>query len=377
MKKLTLFFLVMVFAVSSKADDVTAVANWKFPIYDWMQTDSLEAEADQAKYIRAAIKATQAPANFDAASADFDAVWDVAGTEFTLGGIPEKRIAKAGVDNGPADFTGAFKVIYDDYSIYVLIKCTDEDINNKDVVEIAWAQDLRIQAIADRALAQGAKKSNAYMRFAAFGGLKATFTASAFRDAMLINFDAAGIGSVDWAGTNALLAANLLVDDKGATTGSGVVKRIITIGFPALTGVFRPDFDVDIWKNLNAGKGISFDMKYNDYDTADPKSANNEDQTGSYWWNARTDEAWYLTWHAGFLAPDVPSAVKNPDATKSIFVNKTATKIELSELANGTIYNLAGKQIKEFRNVTEVNISDLAKGVYIVKANGETMKIVK
>lgn len=386
MRTLTLLSLFTIFSLSAKADDATIVANWQLPIYTWLQKDSVTDAAQQAQYARTEAKATLAPANFDAPLADFDATWAVAGTEFILGGTAANIIVdnnSTGVANGANDFTGSFKLMYDEYNIYLLVKYTDDDLQDADGIEIAWQQDLVIPAVLARTEALSAKKSWAYTRFSAFGGFKGSFTQTAFNNAMMINFDATGKGTVNWGGTTPILTNNLLVDNKsgGKLTGAGTVKQIITIGFPALTGEARPDFDVNIWKALNGGKGISFDIKYGDYDAADPKfidsKGRSKDQKAGYWWSATSNDAYYLTWHAGFLAPDVKSAVKELGLAKSIFGKRTENKIVLTEMANASVYNLTGKQVKELSNVTEINISDLKKGVYMIRVNGETLKIVK
>jgi len=59
------------------------------------------------------------------------------------------------------------------------------------------------------------------------------------------------------------------------------------------------------------------------------------------------------------------------------FAKITATQIELSTPANVTVYNALGKQIIDAKNATIVNVSNLSKGAYIVRANGQSQKFVR
>ena len=185
-------------------------------------------------------------------------------------------------------------------------------------------------------------------------------------------------GTINWGGTNSILTSNLFLDDR-STAGSNTVKQIITIGFAALTGEARLNFDNAIWKALNGGKGISLDLKVNDVDKDD---ALNADATpvkkpAEYWWNTTNNDAYALTAYAGYLKVGYITGLQTTALAKSIFERVTPNQIQLNQMANVTIYNILGAQVLSKRNVNQVDLSNLNRGIYIIRANNESLKIVR
>jgi hypothetical protein len=298
MKKLFTFLFVALFGVTSlfaqapDAGDAAYVAGWTAPIPSWWAP--LPAEVPVRKQAIAT-----ATSSFDAVTCNFDAEWaKIAGEPNKLGDAGS-RLGLAASDKGDADFSGSFKVTYDDATIYVLLQYTDDDVTGNETVEIAWAPYLKINAPDLAALPQAW-----YARYTQFGGYKATFKPTGFDAAMMID---GSTGGVNWGGTNDLLSTSLFMDDHSAI-GSSTKKYIYSISFSALTGEARPDFNTDIWQALNDGKGITFDMKVNDVDADD---AFNTDATpvqkpAEYWWNTKSNDCYALTTYAGFLSSGVP-----------------------------------------------------------------------
>jgi hypothetical protein len=148
---------------------------------------------------------------------------------------------------------------------------------------------------------------------------------------------------------------------------------IYTIGFPALTGVQRPDFDTNIWRALEGGKGISFDIKVNDLD-GDEATAG---ASAAYWWSSTNNLGYALNYYTGFLGLKVPTSVKNIQDLPSIFGAVTANHIELTSSANIDIYSVTGKSVKSLKNVSRIDLSTLNPGAYIVKANNQVLKVIR
>ena len=383
MKTLTSFFVFVFISVSTlfAVEDATYVANWKLPIYSWLDKEGVVPTVGIDAYPRMTITADSVPANgFDGATGDFDAAWNSIPGDGNVIGSDGHILGLAASAKGTADFTGAFKVLFDEYNMYVLLKYTDDEIVGTESYEIMWAQDFKIDALVEKTKADAALQYYGYSRYAAFGGMKASFTPTTFNNSMLINFDGGGTGAIAWSATSASLSANLFVDNKGATTGAGVVKKVITIGYPALTGEQRPNFDVNIWRALNAGKGISFDLKVVDIDTDDAfnSDATPKQKPAEYWWNATHNSGYLCTWYSGFLAPKLKTntALKNV-ATSTVFSKITADKVELNEATTISIYSISGKQLKEMHNVAEVDLTDLEKGAYVLRAKGQTLKVIR
>lgn len=355
--------------------DAAFVKDWKFPIGWWFPNQPLPEEGID-NYPRKEASASKI-GNFDAENADFDAEWaKIAGDGNKLG-EEGSRLGLAASDKGDADFTGAFKAFCDESNIYILLQYTDDDVTGNETLELAWAPYLKIDAPEVEGIPQAW-----YARYQQFGAYKATFKTTGFDAAMIVtgsgpNEDGSN-GLLEWGGTNDILANYLFLDDHTAV-GSKTVKQIITIGFPALTGEARPEFNLAIWSALNDGKGISFDMKLNDVDTDD---ALNADETpvqkpAEYWWNSTNNDAYAVTWYAGFLKVGGTVGVQQVKIGTSIFERVTPNEILFNKTANVAVYNILGSQIMLKRDVTRLDLSGLKTGVYIIRANNESLKVVR
>jgi hypothetical protein len=361
-------------AASAPVDgDAAYVANWKFPIGWWFPNQAVPAEGIE-NYPRKVAK-TGVVTSFDAQTANFDTEWArISGN----GNAIANQLGLNASHKGAEDFKDAsFKAFADGSNIYILLQYTDDDVTGNETVEVAWAPYFKINApeVEGNPVAW-------YARYRQFGAYKATFKKTGFDAAMIVKGGGTGSdgsnGSLSWGGTNDTLSNNLFLDDKTAA-GSKTVKQIITIGFPALTGEARPDFNMDIWKALNGGKGISFDLKVNDVDTDD---ALNSDATpvqkpAEYWWNSTNNDAYAVTYYAGFLAVGNTVGFKQLDKTNSIFQTVTPDRIQLKQVANVAIYNALGAQIVSKRNVNQIDLSNLNRGIYIIRANNESLKVVR
>jgi len=355
--------------------DAAFVANWQLPIDWWFAGVNAPAEGIEA-YPRTQATSTMV-AGFDAATADFDAAWASAGTAFNIGGAAGNRLGLAKSDNGAADFTGSFKSLYDDNNMYILVQWTDDNVTGTESAEIALSPYFKLD-VTDRTDFPTAW----YTRWSQFGANKLAFKKTGFDAAMMVNFNDTigsanlGKGTINWGGTTPTLTNNLFVDDKTAPA-SKTVKWIITIGYPVLTGSQRPDFNKTIWAGLNGGKGISFDLKVNDIDEDDELNADETPvaKPAEYWFSSTNNDAWMSTIYAGFLAPASPNAVKKVEMNN--FAKITANTIELSAPADVKVYNTIGKQIIDVKNASVVNISNLSKGAYIIRANNQTQKFIR
>ncbi|MDP4270884.1 MAG: T9SS type A sorting domain-containing protein [Bacteroidota bacterium] len=78
--------------------------------------------------------------------------------------------------------------------------------------------------------------------------------------------------------------------------------------------------------------------------------------------NSAGDPRWYY---------DVTAAV-NSAKSKGITITVLDGKIQLSEAANAEIINISGKAVKSVTDVQTISTSDLATGIYIVKATNAT-----
>lgn len=387
----TFMYVSTIFAVVPTAfqKDSALVSNWAIPTFGNCPTKWNIVVPNIDTYPRATAIADSI-GNFDSNGGNFDTYWTQLSQQGVSGaGYPiAQAVMNPGSNNGPADFTGAYKVAYDANNIYILLKYTDDSYQGTESVEIMWAPDFGIPALlAKLPLVQ----QNAYARYAQFGGYKATYTPTAFSAAFMIDFTAAGVFNFNWGGTNNILTNNLFVDSKSTPNvgSAGVIKTIYTIGFPALTGGAygpalnaRPNFDTKIWRTINAGKGISFDIKVVDTDANDALSNANPPKPLSteYWWNSSVNDGWAETYYSGFLQirPKATTGVESVHADKpAIFGNVNSNQIQLTQVANVEVYNSIGKRVISLKNVNSVDLSNLNKGVYIIRANNETLKFFR
>jgi len=308
MRKLFTFLIVATLSMlhGFAQTDAEITAKWQFPI-DWWFPNAPVPEGGIENYPRSQAMA-EMRTGFNAATAKFDEVWaSVAGNGNVIGSTAGHILGLPASNKGADDFKdAAFKVIYDESNMYILLQWTDDDVTGNESAELCLAPYFKLD-VDD--------KAQWYSRYSQFGANKLQFNNKGFSAAMMVNFDADGKGSINWGGTTETLTNNLFLDDK-SVAGTKTVKWIITIGYPALTGEYRPDFSVDSWKALNGGKGISFDMKVNDVDTDD---AFNTDATpvqkpAEYWWSSTSNDAWQSNMYAGFLGAKSSTSGGQTDA---------------------------------------------------------------
>jgi hypothetical protein len=377
MKTLFTFLFIALLSVSGLVaqdeGDAAYVINWKFPIGWWFPNQPVPAEGIDA-YPRKAVKASEI-VGFDAKAADFDAEWaKIPGA----GNALANQFGLNASHKGANDFKdAAFKAVCDNANIYILLQYTDDDVTGSETIEIGWAPYLKINApdVEGNAVAW-------YARYRQFGAYKASFKNTGFDAAMVVKGGGPAAdgsnGNLNWGTTNDTLSNNLFLDNHTAS-GSKTVKQIITIGFAALTGDARPDFNVDIWKAINGGKGISFDIKVNDVDGDDELNADATpvQKPAEYWWNSTSNDCYAVTFYAGFIGVGGPVGIHQTQMAKSIFERVTPNLVQFNKIANVTIYNILGAQVISKRNVNQIDLSGLNRGIYIIRANNESLKIVR
>lgn len=368
-----LFLFLSANFIIAQSDDA-AVQGWVFA--PWMKYN-IPAEGIEA-YQRYSVLADTVPNNFDPINGNFDLFWT--STVNTQNAMAH-QLGLAASDHGASDFEGSFKVLYDNNNIYIMIKANDDDITGNEIIELMWAPYLRVNSTLDGIDKNSLRDpSRFYMRFSDFGAYKIVIKSTGFSDAMIVasnpaNFNIVGI---NWAGTNNLISANTIFVDEKTEAGTKVIKKIVTIPFTALTGIARPDFNTSIWRSLNGGKGISFDIKFTDVDTDDALNTATPavQKPAEYWWNTTHNDGYAVTYLSGFVGLKTLTGLNQISVQNSIFEKVTKTNIYLRKTSDIVIYNLVGKSMLSLNNVNRINLKTLKSGVYIVRANNETLKVV-
>jgi len=381
MKTLFSFFVVallsatVAFGQAPDADDAAYIDGWKLPIA-WFP--NFVAPVGGVDAISRTQVLVDSIADFDYQGCVFDDVWaGISGAGSTI----THNTGNVSSDNGSSDFTGAFKVLYDNTSIYILLKYTDDDVTGMEQVEIMWAPYLKINAPDVKNSSTGADiPSSCYVRYSNFGAYKATFNSTGnspgFVSAMSVT-GSTGVSTLAWGATPADLVNNLDVSDYTAPA-SHTIRQIYAIPYVALWSDARGDFNTNVWKQISGGMGLSFDMKINDPDSNDPTTADaNGKKSGEYFWNSTSNDGYAVTWYSGFLMPRVTTGIEQVKSENSIFGVITTNQIQLKNPANVTVFNSIGKKIMAVENSDKINVSNLGKGVFIIKVNNETKKFVR
>jgi len=346
------------------------------------------------------------------ATLDFDAVYATLGTANVFESKANGNTCneRPWNDISVTDFVGEWKAAYDDGFLYIFLKYADDIDTGGETVEVMWSNAFKIDAPdtitsvrnvsgSTASVINGVYQLNStdstalYWRFEQFGGYKAAFTVAAgFRDAMVLSggargtAGAPGVHSCNYAAKPALLSDNLAFFNKTDVATPLLKKHIMKIGFAAFTGIYRPDFNNDLWNTLNNNRGLSFEISVKDLDgdeISDPATptATKKEAAGYFWNNKmgwqKSPDVWTTNQYAGFLKNDVASGLKKIDGTSSIFSKVTSSRIELTSNANVLVFDAMGKLYRNNSNTNFVDLSNFSKGVYLVRANNEIVKIVR
>jgi hypothetical protein len=341
------------------------------------------------------------------ASLDFDAVYATLGTANVFESKANGKVCneRPWNDINATDFVGEWKAAYDDGFLYVFLKYADDIDTGAETVEVMWSNAFKIDApdtittvrnlagstpsvINGRYQLNSTDSTALFWRFAQFGGYKAAFTVTnGFKDAMEVVGGPKGASTSSYTARPDILVNNLAFFNKTDVATPLLKKHIMKIGFGAFTGIYRPDFNNDIWNTLNNNRGLSFEISVKDLDNdevIDPAlPTSTKKEAAGYFWNNKmgylnSPDVWYTNQYAGFLKNDVVSGLKNTIGTaNSIFSKQTSERIDLNRNANVIIFNALGKSVKSINNTNFVNLSSLSKGVYVIRANNEVVKIVR
>ena len=65
------------------------------------------------------------------------------------------------------------------------------------------------------------------------------------------------------------------------------------------------------------------------------------------------------------------------EASFNIYPNPTNSVLNFNSIITGRLYSVLGNEVLRFNNKSEIDISHLTKGVYFLKTNGSTIRILK
>ncbi|HET6558445.1 MAG TPA: T9SS type A sorting domain-containing protein, partial [Prolixibacteraceae bacterium] len=121
------------------------------------------------------------------------------------------------------------------------------------------------------------------------------------------------------------------------------------------------------------------DLKVNDVDADDAMNTDDPPvaKPAEYWWNTTSNDAYAVTYYAGFLSAGGTVGIWERALANSIFERVTPNFIQFNKMANVAVYNILGAQVMAKKDVSRLDLSNLNRGIYIIRANGESRKIVR
>ena len=305
--------------------------------------------------------------------------------EYSLGKLREGTTDNPIVAQ-PYDGVGVFKTAYDANSIYVFFKYAHKDnsaMTEGSNLEVMFCPYDRLEYDGNPG---AGNEGYLWLRYLELGGIKV----NVLNKGSVGTFNLGGyMGAKDQGGASGVIQEDSTTFANSYYTGlatavscgtSSAAKIALKLDFGALKGraaslANEIPFTLEAWKAACEGKGISFEVKF----TLDNGNESGAGTKRSYMWNNGNNNVYFNNAYAGYLAPgdkeDDPGEVAAESAAvKSLSI--VGNQIVLEQAANVYIYNYAGILVKSANNATNVPISGFAPGIYIVNANGESVKFV-
>jgi hypothetical protein len=283
--------------------------------------------------------------------------------------------------SGEGTFGASWKAFHDDNAIYLILKYVDTDeIATARWYEIALQtkENVRYEA-GFTAATTITEKNNQYARYVELGGMKLVLKGGVVTD------NSANLGQTGgWAGGGALGGTNV-----------GTVSEILEADNTLWTLYEIPYSDLqyfdDEWGANEAANLLDWDYDTKNVISFDVSGRATIDQgAGAFeyksWWNANVDICYTYVFYAGLmeLGTDVfdPLAVNVANVSeKNAYIYNGMLRLSgFDSNVDLDIYSIIGQKVMSAKNVaSELSVSSLNDGVYIVKVNGEmqAFKVLK
>jgi len=374
MKNFTLcFFFLLLLSLGASAQVAFTPVGW-FAFGDQPDfNDNHYQWKDTAKVHMAA-----ADWDWNLASVNWDALWTDAGTEYQM-----THHAKDGDDlfDGGTSAGSSWKAFYDEDALYVMLKFVDKFAQFTDhgwEVAIQTYDPNRYEPDFTAAGTDVTLRNQSYARYVELGGKKIRFINPAVDQCNGSKGTAASWTDVGIA-LEELIAAPHYIDDQLATNGE--LRVILILEYTKVMAYLTEPTTGDV---ENIADYTAFDPAVKPVISFDVKSIGNVNAVEShYWWNAHQDEAYITTYYCGymqFLPAEGPGSTRDvrQAEVRAMVVNNILRFTGTGNI-DVDIYSITGQLVKSARNITEVNVADMNKGVYIAQIKGlsKAIKFVK
>lgn len=281
---------------------------------------------------------------------------------------------------GAKTFGASFKAFWDDENLYVILKYMDKNAQANagsrafeiafqtkeiDRYEVGWNAATKLD---------GADGKNAqYGRFTELGGGKALFGSGGVTEIVASKGQTGAWGAAPGAVNAPAFSWNV--------TNDGTIWAVVAFSFADNLMFLTDEWGADETANHTAldptvKTKINFEVKSN-ATTGDPA------KKVEYWWSAKDNEGYALNYWVGYLnfSTDTWTPVSNDimkAASRYAYIYDNTLKFKgYSQAVDVEIYSIVGQKVRSAKNVTEVNVSDLNTGIYMVKVGKDVFKVKK
>lgn len=369
MKKIsTTFALLNIFMFSLMAQTFTPVS-W----FTW-GTSADFSENPYTPKQTVQIKKMPESWNYDQASVDFDALWSLLGDSMTMA-----NHVKDGEDvfDGGVSCGSFWKAFYDEYALYIMLKFIDVDgLYTDHGWELAFQTGEKDRYEPDFVAAgtDVGLKNSSYARYLPVGGKKIKIQGGVVSECN------GSTGTGTWANTSVgLEQLNTDVHYWNDELGSkGLLRAIVVLEYTkVLAYLTEPDSgNIDVAEDYTA-----FDPAVKPIISWDCKAIGLVNSLNSdYWWNSLDDNAYITTYYCGymeFLNEEISTSVINYTTPEiKAFVQDNILRLTGTERTNMKIYNVSGQLVKSGRNINQIFIGDLNRGIYLLQID-EIPRVIK
>ena len=371
MKKLCALFALMAFATLLFGQDTLKPIGWiTYPSdIDW----SVE------KFEKKAVTIKKAPAEwtFDAGTFVLSEIWDKLGDENEI----KNNTRSEGGDLYQKDVFGTtWKAFYDNEFLYIGLKYIDvnQQVPNENKgFEICFQTKYYNRYEPGWQKAQSIEgKNKQYARFLQLGGGKTRLVATP-SGATLDEFNSSNGIAGTWE-NNSVVLASLGDPNNGFFSweidGDNTVWAMVRYSFTDHMYYLTDEFAADEVSNRTAFNPV-------DKDTISWEvKCNASNVTGSeieYWWNSDINDGFEAIYYNGYLIFGTEiwsTGIDDDNMTidrKGVYLAGKVLHVTGIDNADLAVYSISGQQLCSAKNVSELDLSGLNRGLYLVKSGNE------
>lgn len=255
----------------------------------------------------------------DDPSINFDQVWQsIPGEGYAI----DKHVNNPGIED-PSDFSGKFKLMYNQEGLIILSQVNDDDILFTETLQIMWSPYVNITSEFKSIIGNSAQEKEwrnwTYARYSTMGAWLARFNKNGFDGA--INFK--GDGTVNWGDKPAGWDTNILTfyEQTGNT-----IKQIVLLPWADCFNGADLGYTFDAAHFEQMVEALSFDVKFCDDDSEDPILSKSPD---IYFWNSTAQNGYWSNYYSGYA--------KAPHGT----LNLSTDHLQFSALSSSKTFSLS------------------------------------